>query len=290
MTFGEKLSWLARYGINAIGEPSKIRGLLGLRAAALKVHWFAPDCEPEAFPPQDQALVEPAGLLAVGGRATAASLLNAFQSGIFVCNQVYQPTKWWAPEARMVLYPDEMYQQKTLQRLIRNDRFAITFDQAFDEVVDACAYPRANSPENWVQPLADTYKALHRQRHAFSVEAWDKDGNLAGGVFGLVVNRHLSVESMFTRANHASKIALAHLCTHLRHWDYPLIDLQMPTPHLESLGCRPIPRGVYRANIAETLSTEGRPQPWSVEVKPADDGSPILLADAAGAPLRKAAS
>ena len=277
MNLLERLSCLVRHVMAAIGQPSKTRGLLGLKSAAFKAHWFSPDQEPSAFPAPDEALHDPDGLLAVGGKATPTSLLAAFQSGVFVCNQAHQPTKWWSPEPRMVLYPDEMYLQKTLQRLIRNDRFAISFDQAFDDVVDACAYPRANSPENWVLPLADTYKALYRQGHAFSVEAWDKDGNLAGGVFGLVANRLVSIESMFTRVNHASKIALAHLCTHMRHWDYPLIDLQMPTPHLASLGCRPIPRDDYMSVVRQATGAAGRPKPWKIEVKPDNDGAPIPL-------------
>jgi|GEM_PF-33855 len=277
MIFSERLFCLARYGFEAIRQPSKIRGLLGLKAAAFKAHWFPWESQPSVFPAFDQALLDPPGLLAIGGKATAESLLAAFRSGIFVCNQDYQPTKWWSPEPRMVLFPEEMYLQKTLQRLIRNDRFAISFDQAFDDVVDACAYPRANSPENWILTLADSYKALHRQGHAFSVEAWDKDGNLAGGVFGLVSNRHLSVESMFTHVNHASKIALAHLCAHLRHWDYPLIDLQMPTPHLASIGCRPIPRDEYMAIANTSLNATGLPRPWKIEVKPDGDGAPIVL-------------
>ena len=277
MNFSERLSCLARHGMAALGQPSKIRGLLSLKGAAFKVHWFPPESSPTAFPARDQALQDPDGLLAVGGKATAESLLAAFQSGVFVCNQAHQPTKWWSPDPRMVLYPEDMYLQKTLQRLIRNDRFAISFDQAFDDVVDACAYPRANSPENWVLPLADTYKALHRQGHAFSVEAWDKDGELAGGVFGLVANRLVSIESMFTRVNHASKIALAHFCTHMRHWDYPLIDLQMPTSHLASLGCRPIPRDDYMAVVNQTIVSPGHPKPWKIEVKPDNDGAPVAL-------------
>jgi leucyl/phenylalanyl-tRNA--protein transferase len=281
MIFAERLSCLARYGIGAIRRPSKIRGLLGLKGAAFKAHWFPPESQPSAFPPLDQALVDPPGLLAVGGEATADSLLAAFQSGVFVCNQAHQPRKWWSPDPRMVLFPEEMYLQKTLQRLIRNDRFAISFDQAFADVVDACAYPRANSPENWILPLAEAYKTLHQRGHAFSVEAWDKDGDLAGGVFGLVSNRLLSVESMFTKVNHASKIALAHLCAHLRHWDYPLIDLQMPTSHLASLGCRPIPRDEYVSIVNQCINAAGLPKPWKIEVKPDNNGMPILLEQAA---------
>ena len=277
MNLLERLFCLARHGMSVIGQPSKIRGLLGLKGAAFKAHWFSPAHQPSAFPALDQSLQSPNGLLAVGGEATAEALLAAFRSGVFVCNQAHQPTKWWSPDPRMVLYPGEMYLQKTLQRLIRNDRFAISFDHAFDDVVDACAYPRANSPENWVLPLADTYKALHRQGHAFSVEAWDKDGNLAGGVFGLVANRLVSIESMFTRANHASKIALAHFCAHMRHWDYPVIDLQMPTPHLASLGCRPIPRDDYITVVKQMIDTPGRPKPWKIEVKPDNDGTPIAI-------------
>ena len=277
MTFQERMACLAQYGVAAIGQSSTIRGLLGLKGAAFKAHWFPRENEPSTFPPLDQALLDPSGLLAIGGKASACSLHAAFRKGIFICNQAHQPTKWWSPDPRMVLFPEDIYLQKTLKRLIRNDRFAISIDQAFAEVVDACAYPRANSPENWVHPLKDAYKALFNQGHAFSIEAWDQEGNLAGGVFGLTSGRHLSVESMFTRVNHASKIALAHLCAHLRHWDYPLIDMQMPTSHLASLGCRAIFRDEYLSILEQSINKESVAKPWAIEVKPDDKGAPILL-------------
>lgn len=141
MNLVERLYWLACYSRNALRQPSRMRGLLGLKRSALAVHWFAPESEPAVFPALNQALADPPGLLAIGGKATAASLFSAFQSGVFVCNQAHQPTKWWSPDPRMVLFPEEIYLQKTLQRLIRNDRFATSFNQAFDDVVDACAYP-----------------------------------------------------------------------------------------------------------------------------------------------------
>jgi leucyl/phenylalanyl-tRNA--protein transferase len=277
MNFLERLYWFARHGGGALRQPSRLRGLLGLKRSAFKAHWFAPEAQPTVFPALDQSLNDPPGLLAIGGKATSVSLFAAFQCGVFVCNQAHQPTKWWSPDPRMVLFPEEMYLQKTLQRLIRNDRFAISFNQAFDDVVDACAYPRPNSPENWVLPLADAYKQLHRQGRAYSVEAWDGEGHLAGGVFGLVSNQLLSVESMFTRVNHASKITLAHLCAHLRHWGYPFIDMQMPTDHLASLGCRPIPRDDYLALVDQASKATVPETPWRIEVKPGNDGAPVLL-------------
>ena len=277
MTFSQQFFGFSRYIIRAMGQPSKLKGVLGLKGAAFRAHWFPPEFEPSVFPSLDRALVDPSGLLAIGGKVSPDSLLSAFQCGVFAYNEVYQPTKWWAPPIRMVLFPEEMHLQRTIQRLIRNNRFSISFDQAFPEVVEACACPRSNTPESWVLPLIEVFKALHRRGQAFSVEAWDKEGNLAGGVFGLVSNRHLSVESMFTRSNHASKIALAHLCAHLRHWGYPIIDMQTPTPHLASLGCRPISRDEYMAIVDSSIKMKGLPKPWRVEVKPDNDGTPILL-------------
>ena len=107
--------------------------------------------------------------------------------------------------------------------------------------------------------------------------SWDGEGHLAGGVFGLVSNQLLSVESMFTRVNHASKITLAHLCAHLRHWGYPCIDMQMPTDHLASLGCRPIPRDDYLALVNQASKATVPATPWRIEVKPGNDGAPVLL-------------
>ncbi len=277
MTFSQQFLGLSRYCMGAIRQPSKLRGILGLRGAAFKTHWFPQEIEPAVFPAPDRALVDPPGLLAAGGKVSADSMLSAFRCGVFAYNEVNQPTKWWAPQVRMVLFPEEMHIEKTIQRLIRNDRFSISFDRSFSEVVEACSRPRLNTPESWVLPLIEVYKTLHRRGQAFSVEAWDKEGNLAGGAFGLVSGRLLSVESMFTNVSNASKIAMAHLCAHLRHWDYPLIDMQIPTSHLASLGCRPIPRDEYMAILGPSVETKGLSKPWNVEVRPGNDGTPILL-------------
>lgn len=277
MTFPQQFLELFRHCIGAIGQPSKLRGILGLKGAALKTHWFPKDGEPSDFPALDRALVDPPGLLAVGGKVTADSMLAAFRCGVFAYNEANQPTKWWAPPTRMVLFPEEIHIEKTVQRLIRNDRFSITFDRSFSEVVEGCSQPRSNAPESWISPLAEVYETLHQRGQAFSVEAWDKEGNLAGGAFGLVSGRLLSVESMFTKVNNASKIALAHLCAHLRHWDYPLIDMQIPTPHLASLGGRPIPRDDYMDLLAKAIETKELSKPWNIEVKPDNEGAPVLL-------------
>lgn len=277
MTFSGQFLHLSSHCLSAIGQPSKLKGILGLKSTAFKTHWFPRDMEPIDFPDLDRALVDPPGLLAVGGKVTPDSLLSAFRRGVFAFSEANQPTKWWAPQVRMVLYPEEMHIEKTIKRLIRNDRFSISFDQSFSEVVEACSRPRSNAPESWLLPLIEVYNALHRRGQAFSVEAWDKEGHLAGGVFGLVSGRLLSVESMFTRVSHASKIALAHLCAHLRHWDYPLIDMQIPTPHLASLGCRPIPRDEYMEILGTLIEMEGRPKPWNTAVKPDNDGAPMPL-------------
>lgn len=277
MTFSQQLLQLSNYSIAAIGQPSKLKGILGLKGTAFRAHWFPQNVEPTVFPALDRALGDPPGLLAIGGKATAESLITAFRCGVFAYNEAYQPTKWWAPESRMVLFPEEMHIGSTVQRLIRNNRFSISFNQSFPEVIEACALPRSDGSESWLLPLIEDFKTLHQRGQAFSVEAWDKEGNLAGGVFGMASNRLLSVESMFTRVSHASKIALAYLCAHLRHWDYPVIDLQMPTPHLARLGCRPIPRDDYMAILGLSISQRGLASPWNVEVRPDDDGAPILL-------------
>ena len=277
MTFSQQFLQLSKYSMAAIGQPSKLKGILGLKGTAFRAHWFPQDVEPNVFPTLDQALVDPPGLLAIGGKVSADSLISAFRCGVFAYNNAYQPTKWWAPEERMVLFPKEMHIGRTVRRLINNDRFSISFNHSFHEVIEACALPRSDGSESWLLPLIDDFSTLHQRGQAFSVEAWDKEGNLAGGVFGLASNRLLSVESMFTRVSHASKIALAYLCAHLRHWGYPLIDLQIPTPHLARLGCRPIPRDEYMAILDVLIGQRSLANPWSVEVRPDDDGSPILL-------------
>ena len=280
MTIWKRIYWLFVYGLRDLTKPSRIRGLIGLRLSALQAHWFPPEAVPDNFPPSEQALDNPPGLLAIGGQVTACSLLAAFEAGVFVCNQAHQPTKWWTPATRMVLMPEDLRIEKNVQRLIRNDRFKISFDSAFSDVVEACSRPRPDSPEMWILPLAGAYEELHRRNHAFSVEAWDQQGQLVGGLFGLVSGRCVSIESMFALTSNASKVVLSHFCAHLRHRGYPLIDMQVPTPHLESLGAKPLARDRYLFLLAQAREVPQRSKPWRVEVKPDNDGAPIPIKDA----------
>ena len=277
MGIWKRIYWFFVYFLRDLTKPSRIRGLIGLKLSALQAYWFPPEAVPDEFLSSEQALRNPPGLLAIGGRVTADSLLAAFEAGVFACNQAHQPTKWWAPASRMVLRPEDLRIEKNVQRLIRNDRFKITFDSAFSAVIDACSMPRPGSPEMWILPLAEAYHELHRRDRAFSVEAWDQEGQLVGGLFGLVSGRCVSIESMFARSSNASKVALSYLCAHLRHWNYPLVDMQVPTPHLKSLGGKPIVRKRYMALAAEAREMPENPKPWRIEVKADNDGTPILI-------------
>ena len=206
------------------------------------LYWVQANRLAEEFPDPDDALAEPDGLLAAGGDLSPERLLTAYRAGIFPWFSAGQPILWWAPDPRSVLFPGELHVSRSLARTLRRDRFDVTFDEAFDTVIEACAAPRRGQPGTWITPsMHDAYRTLHRHGHAHSVECWT-DGKLVGGLYGVALGRVFFGESMFSHENDASKVALVHLVRHLVAWDYRLIDCQIHNPHLASLGARTIPR------------------------------------------------
>ena len=211
------------------------------------------------FPPVARALVEPDGLLAAGGDLSPERLLAAYRRGIFPWYSEGEPILWWSPNPRMALFPDEMKISRSLAKTLRNGDHEVRFDTAFSEVMAACAAaPRRGQSGTWISPeMRNAYRRLHELGHAHSVETW-VNGSLAGGLYGVAIGQAFYGESMFTRRRDASKIALARLCERLHAHDFGLIDCQMETSHLASLGARPIPRDEFIGRL-ETLTSAGNP-------------------------------
>lgn len=193
------------------------------------------------FPHPDHARSD--GLLAIGGDLEPATLLEAYRMGIFPWYGEGSPILWWAPDPRMVLFPDEFHASRRLRRRLRQPRFRCSWDTAFDEVIATCAsIPRKGEPGTWILPeMMRAYRRLHALGYAHSIEIRDGDA-LIGGVYGVLLEGIFFAESMFSRATDGSKMALAHLCQRALDAGWQLIDCQFYTEHLASLGAREIPR------------------------------------------------
>jgi len=191
----------------------------------------------------DPALADEDGLLAIGGDLSAERLLLAYSHGIFPWFSDETPILWYSPHERFVLFPDKLKISSSMKQLIRSKRFRITFDQNFEEVINACAaIHRPGQPGTWITGnMRRAYIDLHRKGFAHSIEVWQND-HLVGGLYGVTVNQVFCGESMFSKVSNASKLALVTLCNNL---DFKMIDCQMHTPHLESLGAEYISREAY---------------------------------------------
>ncbi len=206
------------------------------------LYWIARDVISEEFPDVEEAFAEPNGLLAVGGDLSSERLLSAYRRGIFPWYSEDQPILWWSPDPRCVLFPGNLKVSRSLRATLRKDRFQVSVDRAFRQVMAACAGPRRGQTGTWVTPeLIEAYERLHRLGYAHSVECW-RDGRLVGGLYGVALGRVFFGESMFAQEPDASKVCLVHLVRDLQHRDFTLVDCQVPTPHLESLGAVTIPR------------------------------------------------
>ena len=223
------------------------------------ITWLTPDGDREWFPPLDQALDEPEGLLAAGGDLSPERLLAAYRRGIFPWYSAGQPVLWWSPNPREVLFPGEFKCSRSLSKTLRNRGFEVTFDREFAEVMQACAARRENSTGTWITSEMHTaYCGLHQRGHAHSIEV-RFENRLVGGLYGVLLGRVFFGESMFSRERDASKVALAHLAQRALVAGLQLIDCQLPTPHLRSLGSRPLSRAEFSARVAEATAGPDAP-------------------------------
>lgn len=219
----------------------------------------------QAFPPVTAALSEPNGLLAAGGDLSVPRLLDAYRHGIFPWFSPGQPILWWSPDPRMALIPHELNISRSLAKTLRNRQYEVRADTSFGAVMRACAEPRRDQEGTWISDdMIGAYGALHELGIAHSIETW-VDGKLAGGLYGVAVGRMFFGESMFSRITDASKLALVHLARQLERWQFGMIDCQMHTPHLASLGARAMPRADFMRRLQELVNYRHEPGRWNLD-------------------------
>jgi leucyl/phenylalanyl-tRNA--protein transferase len=230
----------------------------------LAVPWIAADDHDTPFPHVEQALDEPDGLVAIGGPLSSARLEQAYRNGIFPWFGANQPVLWWAPSTRAIIDPGGMRVARSLRKRLRRRDYTVTADHDFRAVIDACAAPRPEADGTWITPaMKEAYSALHRAGIAHSLEVW-QGRKLIGGLYGVSLGAAFFGESMFSRVCDGSKIALAWLNAQLWEWDFQLIDCQMPTDHLLSLGARTTPRPTFSERLRNALDRPTQRGPWQI--------------------------
>lgn len=219
----------------------------------VRLHWLDPRSPHQPFPPAHLAMRDPNGLLAIGGDLSPDRLLRAYSQGIFPWYNPDEPILWWCPDPRTVLYPDRLHVSRSLARAVRRADYAISLDEDFDAVIDACAAPRARSRGTWLgDDMRLAYRQLYHLGYAHSVELW-REGHLVGGLYGIALGHAFFGESMFSKVDDGSKIALHWLCRQLQAWGFRLIDCQVGSDHLSSLGAVNLRRDDFLRQLAPAV-------------------------------------
>jgi leucyl/phenylalanyl-tRNA--protein transferase len=210
-----------------------------------KLYWVRDNLIASDFPPISAALKDPDGLLAIGGDLSSERLLHAYRLGIFPWSNEGQPIMWWSPDPRWILEPAALNISRSLRKTLNRKIFHISCDRDFPKVIAMCAAPRRGTDATWItEDIQRSFIQLHKLGYAHSVECWS-DGRLAGGLYGVAIGRIFFGESMFSHKPDASKAALVCLARQLQEWDFQLIDCQIHSKHLESMGAVPIPRNRF---------------------------------------------
>ena len=218
------------------------------------------------FPDVELALTEPDGLLAVGGDLSIERLTTAYQLGIFPWYSDDQPILWWSPDPRMVLKPKNIKVSRSLGKIINNKKFVVTFDTHFRDVITACSEPRLEKGkvqnDTWIlDEMIEAYVAMHEAGYAHSIECW-QDDELVGGLYGIAIGSVFFGESMFSRVSNASKVAFVALAQQLEQWDFKLIDCQVYTAHLESLGASMVSRKQFIKMLNQYTTSDKKKSQW----------------------------
>ncbi|NOZ53037.1 MAG: leucyl/phenylalanyl-tRNA--protein transferase [Gammaproteobacteria bacterium] len=229
-------------------------------------YWIDANNQDIAFPDTSLALTEPDGLLAIGGDLSPKRLLTAYSNGIFPWYNEGEPILWWSPNPRAVLFPTQLKISRSLRKTLAKNNVTITIDNTFKEVVNACGEPRKNQPGTWITPdMRTAYYTMHKLGHAHSIECWHNN-QLVGGLYGMSIGQVFFGESMFSRKTDSSKLALVHLVHKLQEWGFQLIDCQVRTAHLTSLGAKDIPREQFIQHLYQWCSTPPKPAAWTTNV------------------------
>lgn len=229
--------------------------------------WLGPDTLD--FPPTAEALDDPNGLLAGGGDLRPERLIHAYRQGIFPWYEDGQPILWWSPNPRAVVFPERLHLSRSLRKVLRRGTFQVTADQDFESVMRACAAPRDGAAGTWItDDMLAAYVHLHDQGVAHSIEVW-QDNRLVGGLYGLALGRVFFGESMFSWADNASKVGFAHLVAQLRAWQFQIIDCQVSSGHLFTLGAEEISREAFEKILLDCAYLPSIHGPWQLN-------SPVL--------------
>lgn len=227
----------------------------------MRMYLVDPD---QPFPPVEFA--DPSGLVAFGGDLSPERLLVAYAAGIFPWYNPGEVIHWYCPDPRSILVPTNLRVTRSHRRSVANADYGVTMDRAFAEVMSKCAEPRGNEAGTWIgSDMLAAYLRLHHLGHAHSVEVW-RDGDLVGGLYGVACGRSFAGESMFSRARDTSKVALYWLCAQLAAWDFALIDCQVTSRHLTSLGAIDVPRADYLHLHTQAAARPGLPGPWQFDI------------------------
>jgi leucyl/phenylalanyl-tRNA--protein transferase len=231
-----------------------------------QVAWLSPTDPPDSFPHIESALREPDGLLAAGGDLSTERLLLAYRSGIFPWYEEGQPILWWSPDPRCVVRPSEFHVSRRLRQYASRSTLTLSFNRAFEKVIEACAGSRKSQQGTWITAdIMNAYKQLHADGWAHSVEVWDGE-ELVGGIYGLSIGRVFFGESMFSRQDNASKFALLGLCSILAKNDFELLDCQVLSQHLLTLGARLITRAEFSEILRGFCATDDQFANWPEKV------------------------
>jgi leucyl/phenylalanyl-tRNA--protein transferase len=228
-------------------------------------HLFAPEAEREKLP-EHPSYYSKRGLVGISNDLSVPALLANYKRGYFpVCHA--GAMKWWSPESRAVIDPIETHVGKNLRRLLKQGKFRVTIDEDFAGVIEACAAPRPGKvPLTWITPrVMRAYWAAHKAGYAHSVEVWDEQGRLVGGLYGIAIGKVFFGESQFSAVEHASKVAVVALHRHLAAWGFKLRDGKFMTSHLASFGFKDIPREDFLALLDRYVNEPGRPGYWRVD-------------------------
>lgn len=232
----------------------------------VRLHWLDPHDPEQRFPPLHLAMREPNGLLAIGGDLSLTRLIRAYSQGIFPWYNPDEPILWWSPDPRAILVPEHLKVSRSMAKRLKKNDYAVTLDAAYAQVLDGCAAPRGPGQGTWLgADMKAAYQQMYRHGYSHSLEVW-REGRLIGGLYGVSVGRMFFGESMFSRQTDASKIGFYWLCRQLQTWRFKLIDCQIASAHLRTLGAVEISRERFARALHDAASMPGRTGLWRFDI------------------------